>query len=128
MFYTPSDGAFETAYRFVCDWVISSYVAQNKLYVLDRVYSAENGYRNQIEIYDLDKKAPEKQIVLSMPELTAIGVDDMGQIYLAGMEDETAMVYLLASDGTLLFSATAPERIYRFSGFDAQNGNFYFEC
>ncbi len=128
MFYTPSDGSFETAYRFACDWVISSYVAQNKLYVLARVYLAGSGYTNQIEIYDLDKKAPEKQIVLPMPELTAIGADDAGQIYLAGMEDETAMVYLLAADGTLLSSATAPERIYRFSGFDAQNGNFYFEC
>ncbi len=128
MFYTPSDGSFEMAYRFACDWVISSYTAQNKLYVLDRVYSAESGYRNQIEIYDLDKKAPEKQIVLSMPELTAIGADDAGQIYLAGMEDETAMVYLLSSEGTLLSSAVVPSQIYCFSGFDAKNGNFYFEC
>ncbi len=128
MFYRPSDGSFETAYRFACDWVISSYAAQNKLYVLARVYLTGSGYVNQLEIYDLDQKAPEQKIVLSMPELTAVGADDAGQIYLAGMEDETAMVYLLASDGTLLSSATAPSEIYRFSGFDAQNGNFYFEC
>ena len=64
---------------------------------------------------------------LSYPE--SLGVDSQNRYYLA-VYDENQNKYvinLISADMKLLSSAVAGDAVYKFSGFDKTNGNFYFE-
>ena len=64
---------------------------------------------------------------LSYPK--SIGVDSQNRYYLA-VYDENQNKYvinLISADMKLLSSAVAGDAVYKFSGFDKTNGNFYFE-
>ena len=52
------------------------------------------------------------------------GVDSKGRFYLATYED---VLYLYAADGTLLSTCNLDSDIDEFFGFDATNGNFYYQ-
>ena len=59
----------------------------------------------------------------------SIGVDSQNRYYLA-VYDENQNKYvinLISADMKLLSSAVAGDAVYKFSGFDKTNGNFYFE-
>ena len=59
----------------------------------------------------------------------SIGVDSQNRYYLA-VYDENQHKYvinLISADMKLLSSAVAGDAVYKFSGFDKTNGNFYFE-
>lgn len=105
--------------------VEDSYVAGGKLYVLSEGISSD-GYNALVSIYDLEQKKFEGKLPLDI-SASAIGVDDSGRIYLGGEEQGEPYVYLLSAQGRLLSKAKTIGEIYGFGGFDASNGNFYFE-
>ena len=64
---------------------------------------------------------------LSHPE--SIGVDSQNRYYLAVYDSnqDKYIINLISADMKLLSSAVAGDAVYKFSGFDKTNGNFYFE-
>ena len=64
---------------------------------------------------------------LSYPE--SIGVDSQNRYYLAVYDSnqDKYIINLISADMKLLSSAVAGDAVYKFSGFDKTNGNFYFE-
>ena len=64
---------------------------------------------------------------LSHPE--SIGVDSQNRYYLAVYDSnqDKYVINLISADMKLLSSAVAGDAVYKFSGFDKTNGNFYFE-
>ena len=64
---------------------------------------------------------------LSYPE--SLGVDSQNRYYLAVYEENQNkhVINLISADMKLLSSAVAGDAVYKFSGFDKTNGNFYFE-
>ena len=64
---------------------------------------------------------------LSYPE--SIGVDSQNRYYLAVYDENQNkhVINLISADMKLLSSAVAGDAVYKFSGFDKTNGNFYFE-
>ncbi len=57
---------------------------------------------------------------------TAFCVDDRGR-YLVFTEEDHAYVRLFDADGTFISKGKSPCAIYRFTGYDKTNGNFYYE-
>lgn len=55
---------------------------------------------------------------------TALGVDATGRIYIATIDDE---MYLFSNTGTILSKVALTVDCNNFYGFDASNGNFYYE-
>ena len=64
---------------------------------------------------------------LSYPE--SLGVDSQNRYYLAVYDENQNkhVINLISADMKLLSSAVAGDAVYKFSGFDKTNGNFYFE-
>ena len=64
---------------------------------------------------------------LSYPK--SIGVDSQNRYYLAVYDSnqDKYIINLISADMKLLSSAVAGDAVYKFSGFDKTNGNFYFE-
>ena len=64
---------------------------------------------------------------LSYPE--SLGVDSQNRYYLAVYDSnqDKYIINLISADMKLLSSAVAGDAVYKFSGFDKTNGNFYFE-
>ncbi len=107
--------------------VRDSFVAADRLYVLENQYTAGVGYSSVIQVYNLDRMEEEKTILLDF-SASVIGADGQGRMYLAGGDGQDTMVYLLSADGVLLSETSAVDTIYDFIGFDDATGNFYFEC
>ncbi|MBQ6659889.1 MAG: InlB B-repeat-containing protein [Lachnospiraceae bacterium] len=95
-------------------WYQSSYQSDGKLYAL---------CGSTVFIYDLDARKLLKTINTGIDNPTAVGADANGNIFLGTSEK----IYVLSASGTKLAEAESHGRVYYFSGFDATNGNFYFE-
>ena len=95
-------------------WYQSSYQSDGKLYAL---------CGSTVFIYDLDARKLLKTIDTGIESPTAVGADASGNIFLGTSEK----IYVLSASGTQLAEAESHGRVYYFSGFDATNGNFYFE-
>lgn len=126
-FYSLSDYSYQIVYTFV--GCTSAYEEGDKLYVL----SGTTCY-----VYDLNENQLEREITFSnlsseetVTAATAIGADPSGRLYVAtrGTADSESIyqIWLYSADGTLLSSASSDARIYCFSGFDADSGNFFME-
>ena len=103
------------------------YTAGSKIYLLGRDASGLC-----LQAYDLDTQKTGKKTYLKLDAkmyLRAYGVDAAGRIYAAdGDKGENGYpMYLLSSDGKILSQTVTDKVVYRFSGFDSTNGNFYFE-
>ena len=121
-FYSIDTGNASLVHTF--ENVTSTYVTENKLYVLDGVYFETPSC--VITVYDLVSQKVEKTIEFNQKS-SAIGVDSFGRIYLAGSSGDAYAIYLLSPDGKLLSQTTSKEAIYEFGGFDSTNGNFYVD-
>ena len=64
---------------------------------------------------------------LSYPK--SLGVDSQNRYYLAvyDRDQNKYIINLISADMKLLSSAVVDDAVYKFSGFDKTNGNFYFE-
>ncbi|MBR1423611.1 MAG: Ig-like domain-containing protein [Ruminococcus sp.] len=124
----------------------SSYVQGSKLYMLFNEYYYVNNqmtYISFVLVYDFDK-----QEIVSSTKLdkdygkhsSAIGADSTGRVYLVsgetiestdseGNTTSTIQYYVDLYDSSYnqLDSTEVAGRIFRFTGFDSTNGNFYFE-
>ena len=111
--------------------------AQNgKFYIVWLDSSVKNDYRYYIDEFDA---ASEKIVstkdassfvgsnILSYPK--SIGVDSQNRFYLAvyDYDQKKYVINLISSDMKSLSSVTTDDVIYKFSGFDKTNGNFYYE-
>ena len=65
----------------------------------------------------------------NLSHLESIGVDSQNRYYLAVYDSnqDKYIINLISADMKLLSSAVAGDAVYKFSGFDKTNGNFYFE-
>ena len=121
-FYSIDTGASSLVHTF--GDIASTYATENKLYVLDGAYFGTPGCL--ITVYDLITQKVEKTIEFGQ-KTSAIGVDSLGRIYLAGVSGDAYAIYLLTPDGELLSQTTSKQQIYEFGGFDSTNGNFYVD-
>ena len=111
--------------------------AQNgKFYIVWLDSSVKNDYHYYIDEFDA---ASEKIVstkdtssfvgsnILSYPK--SIGVDSQNRFYLAvyDYDQKKYVINLISSDMKSLSSVTTDDVIYKFSGFDKTNGNFYYE-
>ena len=105
-------------------YIGSSFRQGSVLYILGNAYYT-GGASYSVLRYDMDAQETIDMFVLpaEMDFLRAIGADATGRIYVAG-DDK---IYLLSSAGELLDSAETEHTVYRFTGFDETNDNFYFE-
>lgn len=92
-----------------------------KLYILENDYA---GNTSNVLILDLSARTLTKKLSFTTM-YSAIGADSSGRIFLAGDTDKKVTVF--SSSGTKLTTGTAPTTVYRFTGFDSTNGNFYYE-
>ena len=92
----------------------------------DRIYS-ENYEKCCVEIYNLNTRAIEKEVSLPFNG-EEIGVDDDGRIYMSSYNSDGGYTLsLLSAEGEILSQTEVENKVYRFSGFDPINGNFYYE-
>ena len=111
--------------------------AQNgKFYIVWLDSSVKNDYHYYIDEFDA---ASEKIVstkdassfvgsnILSYPK--SVGVDSQNRFYLAvyDYDQKKYVINLISSDMKSLSSVTTDDVIYKFSGFDKTNGNFYYE-
>ena len=99
LFYSVDNEEYALVYTF--QNVDNAYVAKDKLYILNKYYSSSSGYCSEITVYDLIAQEVKKTIEFNQYS-NAIGVDDSGRIYLAGLGEEKYAIYLLSPDGELL--------------------------
>ena len=107
--------------KFYIVWLDSS--NQNKKYY----YLDEFDVKSEKFVSTKDISSLVGSNTLSYPK--SIGVDSQNRYYLA-VYDENQNKYvinLISADMKLLSSAVAGDAVYKFSGFDKTNGNFYFE-
>ena len=106
--------------KFYIVWLDSS--NQNKKYY----YLDEFDVKSEKFVSTKDISSLVGSNTLSYPK--SIGVDSQNRYYLA-VYDENQNKYvinLISADMKLLSSAVAGDAVYKFSGFDKTNGNFYF--
>ncbi len=123
-FYSLKDNSDQVIYDFTSinkATVVQSYDEGDRLYVLSKKYVSGN-YNYEIYVYNAAKKSLEKTIALDH-QASAIGADSKGRIYLA----DSSTLYLLDANGKQLATKETERTIYCFSGFDENNGNFYYE-
>lgn len=99
----------------------SSFVQGDLLYLLQN--------DSKVTVYDLASQQKTGGFVAAGFTASAVGADAKGRIYLAGTDTAAnTEIRLYSADGTLLSSALVSNTVSAFGGFDATNGNFYFEC
>ncbi len=101
-----------------CD---DAYVAKEKLYLL---------YNNTCYIYDLTTQFMLSKFYVAGYEISAIGADDTGNIYLGGFDkyhSKRKVILLFSEDGEKIYELPMGIDVYAFSGFDSTNGYFYME-
>ena len=99
----------------------NAYSTGEKLYVV---------YNQQCMVYDLIKGQTELTFQIPGYTATAVGADASGRIYVAANDSNRRWdhrIFLYTPDGTLLSRMSSGTEVYRFSGFDSTNGNFYIE-
>ncbi len=119
-FYSLASGQKTPVYTF--SGCSGSYSTGEKLYIV---------YRQKCTVYDLLKRKVERSFQISGYMATAVGADDLGRIYVAadnGSNQNNHRIFLFNPEGTLLSWMASGTRVYRFSGFDSVNGNFYIEA
>lgn len=118
-FYSLASGKKTPVYTF--SGCSGSYSTGEKLYIV---------YRQKCTVYDLLKRKVERSFQISGYMATAVGADDSGRIYVAadnGSNQNNHRIFLFSPEGELLSWMASGTRVYRFSGFDSVNGNFYIE-
>ncbi len=107
-----------------------------KLYTVWLDSSVKNDYRYYIDEFDAasEKIVSTKDVssfvgsnILSYPK--SIGVDSQNRFYFAvyDYDQNKYVINLISSDMQLISSVVTDDVIYKFSGFDKTNGNFYYE-
>ena len=107
--------------KFYIVWLDSS--NQNKKYY----YLDEFDVKSEKFVSTKDISALVGSNTLSYPK--SIGVDSQNRYYLAvyDRDQNKYVINLISADMKLLSSAVVDDAVYKFSGFDKTNGNFYFE-
>ena len=95
-------------------WYQSSYESGGKLYAL---------VDTKVYVYDLDGRKLLRTVETGLSGLSAVGANAGGTVFV-GSDDK---IYVFSVSGTKLTEAATEGRVYYFSGFDATNGNFYYE-
>ncbi len=109
---------------------------KGKFYIVWLDSSTKNKYIYYLDEFDVksEKFVSTKDIssfvgsnTLSYPE--SLGVDSQNRYYLAVYDrnQKKYVINLISANMKLLSSAVMDDAIYKFSGFDKTNGNFYFE-
>lgn len=101
-----------------CD---SAYVAKEKLYLY---------YNYTCYVYDLTTQSLLSKFSVSDYEISAIGADDRGNIYMGGFDkyhSKRKMILLFSENGEKISELLMGLDVYAFSGFDSTNGHFYME-
>lgn len=124
IFYSIDTANSSLVYTF--EKTDNTFVAGDKLYVLDGTRYGSSGRYSIITTYNLISQKIEKTMEFNQPAY-AIGADALGRIYLSGPSGEAYAIYLLSADGELLSQTSSKQQIYDFSGFDSKNGNFYVD-
>ena len=140
-FYSFSDNSAKSVYKFE-DILCDSYVKDGKLYAVTFRYdysSWDSMYNDcEVVVYNLDEQQLEKTITIDSVEYwgeCAIGVDNRDRIYLANSADfyyssdepiECAL-YLISSEGEILYQTETNKFIYNFAGFNDTSDDFYYE-
>ena len=124
VFYSIDTGTSSLVHTF--EKTDNTFVAGDKLYVLDGTRYGSSGRYSIITVYNLASQKVETTFEFNQAT-QAIGVDSLGRIYLAGPSGEEYGVYLVSAEGALLSQTTSKQNIYDFGGFDSTNGNFYVD-
>lgn len=107
-----------------------------KLYTVWLDSSVMNDYRYYVDEFDAEteKIVSTKDVssfvgsdILSYPK--SIGVDSQNRYYLAVYDrsQNKYVINLISADMKLISSVVTDDAVYKFSGFDKTNGNFYYE-
>lgn len=142
-FYSVADNTYRKVYDYNNKGtnknnVMCTYAdAENgRFYIVWLDSSVNNDYHYYIDEFDA---ASEKIVstkdassfvgsnILSYPK--SVGVDSQNRFYLAvfDYDQNKYVINLISSDMKSLSSVTTDDAIYKFSGFDKTNGNFYYE-
>lgn len=118
-FYSLLTGSVQNLLQF--SDLRSSFVQGNLLYLLGR-----NG---KVTVYDLTAQQKAGGFTAAGFTASVIGADAKGRVYLAGKNTASNNeIRLYSANGTLLSSVLVTTNVSAFDGFDATNGNFYYEC